>query len=734
MQGPEDDYRINDLNLRVDLARGAAYRLFAAVRSEKFFYFEAVLNVFISLVQEPLNFAVFKRDSGEWKPVFHFCMDKKHRADFERDIRKTECVDETKLFSLFSHSLGDDYRIAIAWMHTKFPTGNRKWTFIEHSENAYADDKERFKEVSLLSRKFFTERWPVFDSNFSDIIRQGLLSSLEALERRYFEVKSRSLNQTQRQISLGSSEIGNLLDGEVGTSVAEKLGWHHEVRNVVVPAIRSTNFGSTAYSAMAHMGSDCSKTDASQLPAAVTSSTTKIKPLQNLLLFYRSFDRAVHPTQSLQSIGPSGRHSDDSGSYQYNVQLMLDNLDTQQDSPTKTIPDFFKELKQIRESETYTLGSSKKIGKFPRYRDLLPLEPAPEEKDPEAPIRAMIAHSFDHLFWEMLRSDSGIKELLEVISSPVGDLSRSIADPVFHTGLIHLNPLFRGGGLDRVKLDLISIKKREELLSLHHRFSSSQGLDIDCLDEFTRKIRELESSTQSGIYTDLLRIVIVFYVMSEMASSQMSEYEDQIKKNENLDLSAILLPVKIRGAVWAVSIHATYLPSQSPEISNAKTDTFLRWLSRFNLMTAELDNITGVIDRSLWENSQRKITKLLAEKIGFGGDATLAQRLNLANDSLRDEQRLVPFVLPEFYTNTSLVHCPEYHVSLLASDRSGELERLGRALQLCWKLEENHFFVGHQPWPSAGSVRSLEAAVELGQLLGFRNWSQSVRPAKRDMQ
>lgn len=727
--------RKEQLGGRLELARGATYRLFAKVRSEQFFYFEDVLNVFIALAQQPLNFAILKSESGTWKPVCHFCADKKHLADFEKDILSEEHLKEQHLFELFPVALGTRYRIVIVWMHTKFLKQEKKWTLIERGKDDNVDDL-RISEISWLAKQFFSEGWPAFDSALNQIVQLTLNKSLETLEYGILKGNFEENNEfSNRRVSWPPNEKSLQEALSKNKLSNDKINaWHNEVNDVLVPAIRSTSFGSTAYTSMARQRIAAPTSTIGGPQTVMPDEVRPPKLLQNSMLFYRTFDRETELNNSIDEMRETGRHSDNTGSYPFNIRILLDDSIASAELPNRTIREFLTELKSIRETAAFSVSGSELIGNIRRYRGLLPLGERSIKIGSETAIRTIIAHAFDHLFWEELRREKGIEGLLEVLSSQIGDMSRSIADPVFYTGLIHLNSLFKDGGLDRVKIDSFSEDSKKKLVELHDLFVDSGALNSNYLDECARVLYEIQNLECAGVYNDILRIAIVFYLMSEMASPQVFDSSDLSLDIEESNLSAILLPIKIRGSVWAVSIHATYLPSQSPDSFSDDTDTLSQWLSRFNLMTAELDNITGVVDRSLWESNQRRITRLLADEIGSPSDMTLNQRLNSVNESLRGEQRLVPFVLPEFYSNTLPEHVADYYVSLLNTEQgASDFKKIRRVLQLCWKLKENPYFLAHQPWPREGSVRSFRPAVELGQILGFRNWSQITALAENEI-
>ena len=178
-----------------------------------------------------------------------------------------------------------------------------------------------------------------------------------------------------------------------------------------------------------------------------------------------------------------------------------------------------------------------------------------------------------------------------------------MADPVFSTGIIHINPGYEIGGLDRI---------------LYAQLDGRTHFD------------QLEPSVQS----DVLRIVAVYYYFSGAAAwaGNMPRAKDPRK------LCIMLLPIKMRGAVWGVSAHAIYLESYEQMFMYNST-----WLSNFLLATSGRQKFQSRFDSILWEAVQQRVLDLLVDKISqVQSPFEFLEAIEQVNRKMRGEQLVVP--------------------------------------------------------------------------------------------
>lgn len=71
---------------RTNLARVFTYNTILSARDDSSVYIEDIVNIFIALIQKPVNFILFDRNK---KPITHFCKDIVHKTLFETFIRMT---------------------------------------------------------------------------------------------------------------------------------------------------------------------------------------------------------------------------------------------------------------------------------------------------------------------------------------------------------------------------------------------------------------------------------------------------------------------------------------------------------------------------------------------------------------------------------------------------------------------------------------------------------------------
>ena len=204
--------------------------------------------------------------------------------------------------------------------------------------------------------------------------------------------------------------------------------------------------------------------------------------------------------------------------------------------------------------------------------------------------------------------------------------------------------MFEFGGLDRVQLDQLPA----EFAAVASGFIEGEKADsiTDCA--LLALVDQLDQC--GGVCKDIKRIVTFFYFASAMLKGGSNRSQAISTEYSARNMAAVLMPVKVRGSVWAVSLHVTLVDPQGPRHLHS-------WMAKFFLMTNQLEIVNFIIDRALWDNLERRVTDVLAYEIGRaatpreGDFEGLEASLGRVNKSLAGENRLVPFVLPRFTVN-----------------------------------------------------------------------------------
>lgn len=695
-QGPLGEF---DLKTRVDLARMVAYRYFLEANSPRDFYFEDLLNCFIALVQQPVSFAVFRRSKqDEVTLCFHFCSDKEHRGWFEKELLDhppQDTADQTEIFNLFPGLLGDEYYISILLMHTKVPSTEHRTTRIyKVSGNSKPQNSEDY--ISMCASAFFEKKWDGFHTLFCANGKAALLNSLVGLEKNNRGITDCSDNKwppTFDEVFQARLRLQR--------PNTEKEKWHSKVEHIFARALNSARFGSQSVSKLMYITQNSGEANTSNNQGF----SNKCKCPQNMMVMYRSFDRDEYDTTEEAD---EGRHNNENGSYQYNLRFLLDEGGV---NDTGSIRAYFDHLtcSYADAPHRYEEGSARLL-----YRKILDGEAASSGEfrnvKIDLDILQIIILWMDEFFWATLRRPNGLDTCLDILKAPIGEKSRSFCDPVMHTGIIHLNKLFeRSGGLDRVDLTEIN-DKRDEIKLIGDQYKERSLESV----EFISRVGELLGD--GSFVDDLKRIVVFYYAFCGMAAESGM---DPLRHNPK-DLTAVLMPVKMRGAAWAVTIHATFMDA---EVGVKSYEYLPLWMANFLLMTSQRQNYGSKMDVILWDRAQRRVTRLLEKEIGKFGVEHIDQALGNVNELLEREQRLVPYVFPKFSTsvnkNEQLI--PGRFIELFPPTEGSHL-----ILRICWTITENPFFVSRQPW-SGEPTRMFEQAVSLGVMHGLQQYFSKLQ-------
>ena len=706
-----------ELDKRIDLARLGFYRQIGRTASEQNFYFESVLNLFIAVTQVPLSFAVHRREAGELRLAFHMCTDKKHQRWFE-GVLGSKVFDEARnCFPLFPKVLGGEYCVSVWIMHTKTPLRGDLITLVPFPDEidwrslSAEHDAWTFRYVADCARRFFSDSWDGFATDFAPLIGPALRNSLLKLEQNHAwlatwkEDRARGASwppNTAAQIEAQRSFIH---------PHSEKDDRHHHLSKTLGPTLRAFEFGTNAISSLLWNSSNGLSDSESRAEAEIGIDASAENTLvgnsganagiENILLLYRAFDRDIEENDQ-------GRHATKDGAYPYNVRMLLPNGN---DTPNNKPIEFFRALRH----QDIVHGREKAVGGENWLYKSIVDRPDLSRSSEETTLRYIVIIALDNWFWRTLGQDDGPERLVEILSSPVGNASRSVADPVFNTGLIHYNPMFEFGGLDRVQLDQLPA----EFAAVASGFIEGEKADsiTDCA--LLALVDQLDQC--GGVCKDIKRIVTFFYFASAMLKGGSNRSQAISTEYSARNMAAVLMPVKVRGSVWAVSLHVTLVDPQGPRHLHS-------WMANFFLMTNQLEIVNFIIDRALWDNLERRVTDVLAYEIGRaatpreGDFEGLEASLGRVNKSLAGENRLVPFVLPRFTVNwDAATKSASNSIRLFPSKTSKSIGEVGLDLVLDveWQVEPNPFFIARQEWTGRTS-RSLEPAISLGLEHGLR--------------
>lgn len=678
-----------ELAERVAMTRSFALRLFLDVKSPSDFYISDLMNCFIALAQQPLSFAVY-RGGGEFsRPLFHFCSDKEHYSWFVNSIKENPpSIEDGELFPFFPSILGNQkFYISIHWMHTKTCLGGTNDTRITREELPPSFSKGDY--IARCAEAYFVKRWDGFDSDFQETAQHCLSKSIE-------RISNNDRGSPQKE---GEAEWPKIFQDyervlkETPHPNSNKESWHNVVSEIFSKTIRNLDFGNRAIAGLSHKSRDHDR-------------STDVFP-QNMLLMYRAFDRDGVDTET--GLADQGRHFNENGSYAYNIRFLLDDPGEggreHNSSRVKSIRSYLRGISEAK------LKPSRDAGAYSPVFDVLYSNIFDDLGAKKATLRGqdikvnclkMIAIAIDTYFWERLSSDQGIDEHLECFKKPVGNKARGMGDPVFSTGLIHTNNIFSFGGLDRV--DVFSIVEREEsLCDLYKKHIEGKITESDMLTEFSQIWSE-----DASVVLDLRRIVVFYYIFLGMALEGSMNSAD-VKLQDAKKLTAILMPVKMRGSVWGITVHASLLDIDTPEDSfwNSRI-----WVSTFYLMTSQMRRYKHLIDNILWNNAERRVMRVIAECMKENSHPDWNYALSDVNRKLQSEQRLVPYVFPQLQTNVSKDFSPDegqyFDVGIPFLENPSN-----RVFQVFWTLPDNPFFSARQSWDGKHS-RSFKQAAELG--------------------
>lgn len=663
---PLVDTLLGQVDIRVDIVRMDVYRLIINAKDYDDVYLDEIFNRFIGAAQAPLNFAVY--DSESEKLLFHLINDPKYHSKITQSLKGKRAF--KKSFDLFPNLLAGKYRILVLHMKSKLESKSN-WYEVVSFENEVDQwtDPDLVADVKLrkirsqseyLKRcawRFFNCPWDGFETQLHGYAREAIENAIDKLSKKF-----RPCSDVVEDVAWPPdlAEISECLSSvDLPNSRPRAIGWHEKLRQIAHRELRGMSSGLNAQHLLMHGKGEASHRVGDGIP--------------NMLVSYRTFCR---PHNSIR--GVLGKRK----GYLYDTQFLIPERAPQDEN---TLWHLFERLRPHSEflkgntKNSFAKSGSKRLfqnvfsstvveDEFPAFFSSLPKD----RQDEVHSTYRYITNRMDTEFWKLLASEDGVRECIEIFRSPVGDNARSLSDSVYHTGLIHTNFVFEYAGFDRIL-----------------------GL-VECLTEDDAE-RYIEENRD-----DLLRVVMFFYTMSEMVN-----WKGSIAEFDPRRIAAVLMPVKMRGSVWAVTIHATYVADPQKNFQN-----LAYWLSYYHL-TATLSMRNGRnLDLVLWENVQNRVARTLEKAlIKFPKPEQLRQAYDEFNLKMMGEQRLVPYALPQLRYGVAPEDADDHIICLGIDDEE---------YALCWDIEENPFYSSAQGWNRKGT-RSFASSVRAGLDRGFEN-------------
>lgn len=729
-QPATSDEPINEfaIKTRVDLARVAFYRSFLEAKSGDDVYFEHLLTIFLALAQQPLNFCLFKRahnESGQplLLPLFHFCTDKKHIADFEAYIfhnilAPPQSSTDLLLFPLFPDLLGEDqYYISVHFMQTRDQNGDDRFRAIK-SLSRVSELNDNYEYVSICAQHYFSLPWDSFKTRFGAHFCSGIKSSLDKLKDNHAWTDANITTLLFHHIpQWKNGEYPPLsknlirLQQDVKHPNQDRETWHKTVRKVLSPTLRSTRFSSDALSGL--MYDEPQKYWPSQDLLSQSPHPT------NMLVAYRSFDRDT------TDLDDCGRNSTDScDGYPYNVRFLFEDIE----SPLESERGDNEALKYFRFlGQTYggapegyerpsLTGHSPRIKRY-LFRNL----PEPDDLNLDGPENrnfvAALCSFADLNFWTTLGSDgSGADECLVFLATPIGNTSRSMVDPVMNTGLVHFNKIFAKAGLDRISLESVHKAKRQAFVELYDRYANGQLSWRQLVEEGV----EGETGIGTALFKELKRIVSFYYLFCGMAAGAITGRNSDVQYDIR-NVTAVLSPIKLLGSTWGVSIHATFM----------NENTFRNrsiWMYHFFLLTLQSKNFTYLVDKALWKNVENRISRLIVRHLDAAfsmADSTLKNNqrrfldaIKEVNTKIQQEQQLIPYALPVIKIFPRRGEDAELKRYIWSCNIDSSKQSDAEFPQIRWMIRRNEFFIARQAWNGRGT-RRFSDSIEIGMRRGL---------------
>lgn len=630
-------------------ARSEALKYFFTARDNEDFYFEDILNSFIALAQYPINFAIFKdAEDDDAHPNFwtHFCADKAQEVSFLRTLKHRDgtwsMLPKAMMFRLFPDLLErPSFFIAIFIFNPK----TNAFQLIPPDSSVFPVSEEQEKRAKFNPHDLSISTPMSYLASCADHFFQFMW---DAFDTDFRPLGTKYLLSSLEKLKAGQvrwMERQQKLQYELSDTVFPHPGpekWVRTLRTTFSSILHDASDGVDLVSAMMRDHRNGTRHGKGYPP--------------NMFLAFRMFDREPDEPRNRSGLRKLG--------YMYDTAFLI---------PQVLHKNFEFILKKIRE-EGRAAKALVGTGQYDSFEDAFSLDGKrctfseikvdEADHDGRAQSVSQTLSVLDADFWELLEHPKGIEMCIEILGSKVGSKNRSLVDAVYNTGLVYTNHLFRDGGIDRLgELKLVDIK-------------SIADVPENCRN-------------------DVRRVVLFYYVFGEILG-----WAADGEKFDPDRMAAVLIPVKMRGSVWGVLMHAVYTPSFDNFFADQRY-----WQGYFKLATDLSAKSKQVFDRFMWGLADEMVTDELVKMVKevlADSDSDDEGALDLLNFALRCMERKTPFALPHFEFRPTR---PSSGINYVRVPPDKDVSQW-----LCWTIVDNRLFTARQPW-SLNATRNFRRIV-----------------------
>lgn len=646
-------------------ARSEALKYFFTARDKEDFYFEDILNSFIALAQYPINFAIFRDVEADPSPPkfwTHFCSDKLQEASFLSTLRDSDgrwsTIPKNMMFRLFPDLLkGPSFYIVIFTFNPKTTDFQIVPPARSKFPVSYEQEKKEGFNPQVRSISTPMEYLASCADHFFQFMWDAFDTDFQPFARSYLKASLRKLKVGQLNWMARQEQLEQVLTDTVFPHPGPN-DWIETLQTTFSSVLNDAADGVSLVSSMMRDHQNGSKSGKGHPP--------------NMFLAHRMFDRepdAARNKTGEQNLG-----------YLYDTSFLV---------PEMLHKNFRKILEKLRDEgrkardqvdakqfesfdDAFEMGGRRRV--FGRIK----VDGAEHGNRATSVSRAL--GILDQDFWQMLEEPEGIGKCIEILGSRVGSKNRSLVDAVYNTGLVYTNHLFQDGGIDRLgDLSLVEISTFEEV--------------------------------PPSCRNDVRRVVLFYYLFGELLG-----WADEGETFDPDRVAAVLVPVKMRGSVWGVVMHAVYTPEYESFFADQRY-----WQGYFKLATDLAMKNKQVFDRFMWGLADEMVTEALIEMVRdvlASSDADYEGAVDMLNLALRSMERKTPFALPEF---EFVISEPSYGENYVRFPPDTDVN-----IWLSWKIVDNSLFVARQPW-SLNATRNFVRIVRHAVLTAMNQASNAPR-------
>ncbi|MBU2981170.1 hypothetical protein KO498_05020 [Lentibacter algarum] len=419
----------NTLDARVADAVSRAHDVFLRAYTPNNFYFHDFLNVFITLIQQPAVFVIYRQSAdSELERHYILSRDKGFYSGLIEHLAEEKLeANPEKLFPIFPSASsmpvekeGEDSDHRTKYFLSIFKVmgsaQEKKYELVKPVDAAQEVPANPFDYIAICARKFFDLEWARYPASFQILAYDYLRRSMSDLVKGHINRMSGNLDGPSSSVNIPAPSAQN--------------AWYKKLTSDLSPLFDGLTGRLSYLTEMASV-----RTFSEDM-----SEDNVGPPLSNFFLATRAYTRqnARRPLNKKEAEKFRG--------YQYDVQFILPKK--QEDE----LREFFAWLGEPGNGGELINYSSAKLGrKYLKQRKVL------EEE-----------------FFNILGGSDGPKKILEIYTSKIGDNARSFTDPIFETGLIDFREVFEDGGLTRVP----GLKGLKSIGSLSSHPDLNDGLRI----------------------------------------------------------------------------------------------------------------------------------------------------------------------------------------------------------------------------------------------------------------